>query len=76
MAGLTLAQAEAKLSEYLTAESKVLAKQSYSIDGRSLTYANLSEIRAGINHWDSVCKRLAVRGTRGNIRARSLTSRD
>ena len=36
MAGITLAQAEAKLALYLAAEAAVVAKQSYSIAGRSL----------------------------------------
>lgn len=75
MAGLTAAQCEAKLSQYLTAAEKVAAKQSYAIDGRSLTYANLTEINQAIEFWDKQCKRLS-RGTRGNIVARSLTARD
>ena len=75
MAGITLAQAEAKLALYLTALDKVLLKQSYSIDGRSLTYANLSDIEAAIDKWDSICKKLS-RGTRGSIVSRSLTARD
>lgn len=75
MAGITLAQAEAKLALYLTALDKVLLKQSYSIDGRSLTYANLADIENAIQYWDSKCKKLS-RGSRGNITARSLTARD
>jgi len=75
MAGLTLAQCETKLTEYLTAAEKVALKQSYSIDGRSLTYANLNEINAAIEFWDRQCKRLS-RGSKGNMIARSLTARD
>lgn len=54
MAGITLAQAEARLTEYLAAESKVLAGQSYSIEGRQLTRANLREIRDGITYWNDL----------------------
>ena len=75
MAGLTLAQCEQKLSELLTAMEKVLAKQSYSIDGRSLTYANIGEIQDAIEFWDKQCRRLS-RGRNGNIIARSITARD
>lgn len=56
MAGITLAQAEAKLTEYLDAESAVLAGQAYSIAGHSVTRANLAEIRAGISYWESKVK--------------------
>ena len=58
MAGITLAHAETKLTEYLTAESKVLSGQSYSLMGRTLTRANLSEIRQGIEYWDRKVKDL------------------
>ena len=47
MAGITLAQAEAKLAEYLAAETKVLKGQKVEIDGESLTrgLANLIAAR-------------------------------
>lgn len=41
-----------KLDEYLTAETAVLSSQSYTIGGRSLTRANLAEIRKGIEVWN------------------------
>jgi hypothetical protein len=75
MAGLTLAQCEQKLTEYLTAAEKVALKQSYSIDGRSLTYANIREIQDAIEFWDKQCRRLS-RGRNGNLIARSITARD
>lgn len=74
MAGITLAQAEAQLSLYLAAEAAVLAKQSYSIAGRSLTYADLGEIQAGIKTWDARCKELTVRATAGS-RLRTVVAR-
>ena len=52
MAGITLAVAQARLDDYLAAESKVLGGQSYEIHGRKLTRANLREIQDGINVWN------------------------
>ncbi|HDK41691.1 MAG TPA: hypothetical protein ENG93_03405 [Nitrospirae bacterium] len=69
MPGITLADAEARLAEYQTAETAVLASQSYSIAGRAVTRANLNEIRDGISFWDAKVKRL----TRGGIRMRGAT---
>lgn len=63
MAGITLSHAETKLAEYLAAESKVVSRQSYTIDGRTLTLANLSEIRSGINFWDSKVKELTIKAS-------------
>lgn len=66
MAGITHETAEARLQEYLDAESKVLTGQSYTLQGRSLTRANLSEIREGISTWDQRCKELSAKlGGRG-----------
>jgi len=64
MAGITLAQAEAKLAEWLAADTAVVSGQAYSISGRSLTRANAREIRENIVFWDKQVKRL----TRGGIR--------
>lgn len=74
MAGITLAQAEAQLALYLAAEAAVLAKQSYTINGRSLTKANLGEIQAGIQTWDARCKQLSVQATAGS-RLRTVVAR-
>ena len=64
MAGITLAQAEAKLAEWLAADTAVASGQAYSISGRSLNRANAREIRENIVFWDKQVKRL----TRGGIR--------
>lgn len=69
MAGITQAQAEAQLALYLAAEEAVLANQSYTINGRSLTRANLNEIQAGITAWDRRVQRLS----RGGIRVSGIT---
>lgn len=60
MAGITLAQAEARLTEYLAAEKTVLSGQAYSIAGRSLTKADLQWIQEGIERWDQRVKSLST----------------
>jgi hypothetical protein len=68
MAGITLAQAEEKLNQYLAAEEKVLSGQSYEIAGRSLRRADLSEIRQGIRDWDAKVQELSARASgRGRV---------
>lgn len=69
MAGITLTQAEAHLTEWLNADIAVASGQSYSIAGRVLTRANAAEIRENITFWDNHVKRL----TRGGIRVRGAT---
>ena len=69
MAGITLAQAEAQLSLWLTASERVAAKQSYSINGRSLTLADLSDINDQIKFWDGKVKTLSRAASgRGRVR--------
>ena len=65
MAGITLASSEAKLQEYLDAETKILASQSVSMNGRALTLADLTAVQEGINAWDRRVKRLS----RGGIKS-------
>ncbi|MEN8702488.1 DUF6148 family protein [Bacillus infantis] len=48
-----LEQAELFLKAWRDAELAVASAQSYSISGRSLTRANLSEIRQQINYWET-----------------------
>jgi len=63
MAGITLAQAQAKLDLWMAAEDRVASGQSYTIAGRSLERADLAEIEATIDRWDRRVKRL----TRGGL---------
>ena len=72
MAGITLAQAETQLSNWLTASEKVAGGQSYSIAGRAMTRANAEEIRKQIIFWDRQVKRLS----RGGISVRAITPVD
>lgn len=57
--------AQDRLALYYEAEAKVLAGQSYTIAGRSLTRANLTEIRTGISFWQGKVDRLAATGKTG-----------
>lgn len=73
MAGITLAQANAKLAEWLEADTVVATGQSYSIGERSLTRANSKEIRENIKYWNNQIRRL----TQGNsIKMRRAIPRD
>ena len=68
---ITLAQAEAKLTLWMTAEDKVASGQSYviEIDGsrRELRRANLTEIREAIAYWNNMAIAL---GRRASSRSR------
>lgn len=74
MAGITLAQAEARLTNYMGAEAAVLNGQSYEIGGRKMTRANLKEIQEGITYWDTRVKRLSTTG--GGLVVRGFTPMD
>jgi hypothetical protein len=73
MAGITVEQAEAKLTLWMAALDKIAAGQSYSITtgtgSRSLTRANLKEVQEQVEYWDRQVKRL----TRGGISVRGAT---
>lgn len=70
MAGITLAQAEAKLSAWMAAEEQIATSgQSVSIDGDSYTRADLSMIAQRISYWENKVKAL----TRGGIRIRGIS---
>lgn len=62
MAGITLAQAEAKLAEWLAADTAVASGQAYTIGGRSLTRANAKEIRENIDYWNGMAQELGRGG--------------
>lgn len=68
MAGITLAQAQAKLDAWLDAETAIAERgQNYSIAGRTLSRANLSEVRESIDYWNKKVETLSASaaGTRG-----------
>jgi hypothetical protein len=64
-----LTDAQARLTNYLRAESAILTgAQAYSIGDRTLTKANLAEIRKGIND----CRAEVNRLTTGSSGARVM----
>lgn len=65
MAGITLEIARKHLEAWLEAELEVTTHQSYTIGSRSLTKANLSEIRQQIEYWKNEVARLENIGKRG-----------
>ena len=72
MAGITLAQAEARLAEYLAAEAALLAGgQSYAIKDRQFTRADMRQIQDGIEIWNKRVQDLSR--TRTGRRVRGIT---
>ena len=69
----TLVEARAKLVQYMPAEETVLTGQSYQIKDRTLTRANLREIRKGRAEWAALVGRLEHGG---GIRTRRIIPRD
>lgn len=70
MSGITLAQAQAQLEAYLAAETAALAKKSYTIAGRTLTFQDLPAIQSGIELWN---RRVGELSARANGRGRTRT---
>ena len=75
MAGITLSQAEAKLTTWLAAEDQVAAGQAYSIAGRSLSRADLKSIRETIDYWNKKVISLS-RGANGRISGSGFIAND
>ncbi len=67
--GITLEEAKSHLTMWLKAEEKVaVAGQGYKIGNRTLTRADLGEIRRSIEYWENRVERLTSgknRGARG-----------
>ncbi|WP_110644082.1 hypothetical protein [Salinicola sp. CPA57] len=55
-------QAQSMVEYYIEAETAVLLGQSFSKNGRTLTMANLSEIRKGREYWERRLQQLSGRG--------------
>lgn len=49
---ITLSQAQTALDAWVAADLAVAKGQSYSMNGRSLTLANVKEIREQIQYWE------------------------
>jgi uncharacterized protein DUF6148 len=67
-AGITLAQAQARLDAWLTADAAVSLNQRYEIDTgtgrRLLQRADAAEIRANITYWNNLVIKLTAQQTR------------
>lgn len=59
MAGLTLEMAEQQLKIWLEADVAVAQNQQWSHGGQTYTRADAQQIRANIEYWDGMCKRLS-----------------
>jgi len=69
MAGITLEQAEEKLTLWMEADDAVATGQSYTIGNRALTRADARLIRDNIEFWEKKVKELS----RGGIKIRGVT---
>jgi hypothetical protein len=70
MAGITQAEADAKLTLWMGSDDAVATGQAYQLPGgRSLTRADVREIRTNISYWDQKVKELSVSGGRRRVRA-------
>ncbi|ANU48503.1 hypothetical protein ADH76_10060 [Enterocloster clostridioformis] len=77
MAGITLETAKKHLDAWLEAEMTVTTGQSYTIGSRTLTRANLTEIRNAIDYWNGKVNQLEnVQKTGGRNRVRRVVPRD
>ncbi|MEX0852625.1 MAG: DUF6148 family protein [Bauldia sp.] len=73
MAGITLAQAEAKLTLWMAANDAVASGQEYAIGSRSLKRTDAAEIREQIQFWDGKVKELSRGSTGMRIRGGTPT---
>lgn len=73
---IDLSTAEARLTAYMDAENAILSSQSYTIEvqgsRRTLTRANLKEVRDGITYWSGVVSRIkaGITGSRSRYLVR------
>ncbi len=77
MAGITLEVAQKHLEEWLEAELRVTTGQSYTIGSRTLTRANLTEIRNSIDYWNKKVLALdSIKKVGGRNRIKRVVPRD
>lgn len=77
MAGITLETAKRYLDEWLEAELACATGQSYTIGSRTLTRADLAEIRNTIKYWEGkVAKLEAAKRYGGRNRTMRIMPRD
>ena len=77
MAGITLETAQKHLDVWLEAEMTVATGQSYTIGSRTLTRANLTEIRNAIEYWNGKVQKLEnIQRKGGRNRIKRVVIRD
>ncbi len=77
MAGITMETAQKHLDIWLEAETAVATGQSYVIGSRTLTRANLTEIRNTIDYWNSKIAAMEnLRKTGGRSKVKRVVPRD
>ncbi len=77
MAGITLEIAKRHLEEWLEAELVLTTAQSYTLRNRTLTRANLTEVRNSIKFWNDKVNELEnIKNTGGRNRIRRVVPRD
>lgn len=77
MAGITLKEAQKHLKMWLEAETEIATSQSYTIGTRTLTRANLKEVREQIKFWQNKVEQLEnIAGNKGRNRVYRAVPRD
>lgn len=77
MATISLKTAQKHLDAWLEAEMAVTNAQSYTIGSRTLTKANLTEIRNSIEYWSGKVAQLEnLQKNRGRNRIKRVVPRD
>lgn len=77
MAGITLERARQHLTAWLEAEMAITTSQSYTIGSRSLTRANLGEVRKQIAYWENKVAELEnIAKRKGRNRIMRVVPRD
>ena len=74
---ITLERAKLHLEAWLDAELAISTGQSYTVGSRSLTRANLSEVRKQIEYWKNKVSELELKAVgRKTSRSRRFMPRD
>ncbi len=77
MAGITLKTAKRHLDAWLEAEMAVTNAQSYTIGSRTMTKADLAEIRESIDYWQGKVIQLEnIKSNGGRNRVKRIVPRN
>ena len=71
--GISYETAKQKLEMWLKAEDAIALSQSYTIEGRSLTRADLGQVREAIEYWGNLVSKMET-GVSGIRLQRALMS--